>query len=215
MKTVPTVRLADTADAVVLPDLPEEVALTMADIAGAAREGLLAMSVAAGMAVMAAMFEAEITEVCGPKGKHDTKRAAVRHGTGRGSVTLRGRRVAVSRPRARTVDGHEVPLSSYEHFAAEDVLTQLVMARMLAGRDRRAHRRARERPGRAERRAGVQHAARPGDRVRARVRRPRRSRAQGRTRRVASLRRHLSVAVGFGETDFAGRKRLCTRSKRQ
>ena len=53
MKTVPTVRLADTTDAEVLPDLPEEIALAMSDIAGAAREGLLAMSVAAGMAVMA------------------------------------------------------------------------------------------------------------------------------------------------------------------
>ena len=73
MKTVPTVGLADTADAVVLPDLPEEIALAMTDIAGVAREGLLAMSVAAGMAVMAAMFEAEMTEACGPKGKHDAK----------------------------------------------------------------------------------------------------------------------------------------------
>ena len=35
MKTVPTVRLADTTDAVVLPDLPEEIQLAMADIAGA------------------------------------------------------------------------------------------------------------------------------------------------------------------------------------
>ena len=37
----------------------------MTDIAGAAREGLLAMSVAAGMAVMPAMFEAEIAEAAG------------------------------------------------------------------------------------------------------------------------------------------------------
>ena len=91
MKKVPTVRLADTADAVVLPDLPEEIALVLTDIAGAAREGLLAMSVAAGLAVMQAMFEAEIAEVAGPKGKHDLERAAVRHGSGRGSVTLGGR----------------------------------------------------------------------------------------------------------------------------
>jgi len=95
MKTVPVARLADTADAVVLPDLPEEIALAMADIAGAAREGLLALSVAAGMAVMQTMFEAEMTEACGPKGKHDPGRAAVRHGAGKGSVTLGGRRVAV------------------------------------------------------------------------------------------------------------------------
>jgi hypothetical protein len=36
------------------------------------------MSVAAGLAVMAAMFEAEISQACGPKGKHDAGRAAVR-----------------------------------------------------------------------------------------------------------------------------------------
>jgi putative transposase len=139
MKTVPTVRLVDTPDAAALPDLPEEIALALTDIVGAAREGLMAMSVAAGMAVMAAMFEAEIATVCGPKGKHDAGRAAVRHGTGKGSVTLGGRRVPVERPRARTVDGHEVPLASYEHFAADDLLSQVVMERMLAGVATRRH----------------------------------------------------------------------------
>ena len=38
MKTVPTVRLADTIDAAALPELPEEIALAMTDIADAARE---------------------------------------------------------------------------------------------------------------------------------------------------------------------------------
>ena len=144
MKTVPTVRLADTADAVALPDLPEEVRLAMTDIAGAAREGLLAMSVAAGMAVMQAMFEAEIVETCGPKGKHNRGRAAVRHGSGKGSVTLGGRRVAVARPRARTLDGREVPLANYAHFAADDLLTEVVVERMLAGVATRRHARTAE-----------------------------------------------------------------------
>ncbi len=139
MKTVPTVRLADTADAVMLPDLPEEIALTMCDIAGAAREGLLAMSVAAGLAVMQAMFEAEIAAIAGPKGKHDPQRVAVRHGCEKGSVTLGGRRIPVGRPRARTADGHEVPLASYTHFAADDLLTQVVMERMAAGVATRRH----------------------------------------------------------------------------
>ena len=144
MKTVPTVRLADTPDAAALPDLPEEIALAMTDIADAAREGLIAMSVAAGMAVMAAIFEAEITEIAGPKGKHNPDRAAVRHGTEKGSVTLGGRRVPVARPRARTVDGHEVPLASYAHFAADDLLTQVVMERMAAGVATRRHARTAE-----------------------------------------------------------------------
>jgi transposase-like protein len=149
MKTVPTIRLADSTDAVVLPDLPEEIVLAMADIAGAAREGLMAMSVAAGMAVMAAMFEAEITEACGPNGKHNPERVAVRHGTEKGSVTLGGRRISVTRPRARTTDGHEIPLNSYLHFAAEDLLSQVVMERMLAGVATRRHARTAEPIGEA------------------------------------------------------------------
>ena len=104
MKTLPTVRLADASNAAGLPDLPEEIQLAMTDIAGAAREGLLAMSVAAGMAVMQAMFEAEIAEVAGPKGKHDRNRTAVRHGSGRGSVTL-GRASGAGDPAADTHPG--------------------------------------------------------------------------------------------------------------
>jgi len=97
------------------------------------------MSVAAGMAVMQAMFDAEIAAACGPRGKHDPDRAAVRHGAGRGSVVVGGRRVPVARPRARTTDGGEVPLVSYRLFAAEDQLTAVVMERMLAGLATRGH----------------------------------------------------------------------------
>jgi putative transposase len=85
------------------------------------------------------MFDAEITAACGPKGKHDADRGAVRHGSENGSVVLGGRRVPVRRPRARTADGHEVPLATYRTFAAEDQLTQVVMERMLAGLATRRH----------------------------------------------------------------------------
>jgi transposase-like protein len=122
-----------------LPDLSDEVRLALAGIADLAREGLLAMSVAAGMAVMATMFDAEITAACGPKGKHDPDRTASRHGGGRGSVVLGGRRIPVTRPRARTSDGNEVSLVTYDLFAAEDQLTAVVMERMLAGLATRRH----------------------------------------------------------------------------
>jgi len=130
-------------------ELPEEIGLALADIAGVAREGLLAMSVAAGMAVMQTIFDAEITAVTGLKGKHNPERAAVRHGTGKGSVTLGGRRVEVTRPRARTLDGHEVPLQAYSQFAADDLLGRVVLERMLAGVATRRHARIGEPVGKA------------------------------------------------------------------
>ena len=145
MKTVPrNVQIVTQDQAVEAAGLTPELHLALADITNTAREGLLAMSVATGLAVMQAMFEAEITGAAGDKGKHNPDRTAVRHGSGRGSVVLGGRRVQVSRPRARTVDEHEVPLESYAHFAADDLLSKVVMERMLAGVATRRHARIAE-----------------------------------------------------------------------
>ena len=44
----------------------------------------------------AALMAADLSAVCGPRGKHNPDRAGVRHGTERGSVTLGGRRVPVA-----------------------------------------------------------------------------------------------------------------------
>ena len=116
------------------PVLPEAVSIAMAELAGDVQEGLLAMAVGTGLQVMAAMMNADVEAVCGPKGKHDPGRGAVRHGTGDGSVTLGGRRVPVTRPRVRAVDGTgELPVASYELFSRTEVLGRMAMERMLAG----------------------------------------------------------------------------------
>ena len=73
-------------------------------------------------------------EVCGAKGKHDPERVAYRHGGEEGEVTLGSRRVGVRRRRMRAKDeGGEVPVEIYEHFASRDVLSAVVLERMLAG----------------------------------------------------------------------------------
>jgi putative transposase len=79
-------------------------------------------------------MEADVTALAGPKGKHDPARSAVRHGHERGSVTLGGRRVPVSRPRVRAADGTgELPVPSYEMFTGTELLGAMAMERMLAG----------------------------------------------------------------------------------
>lgn len=114
--------------------VPERVSVAMAEIAGSMREGLLALAVGTGLQVMQALMEADVTALAGPKGRHDPDRSAVRHGHERGSVTLGGRRVPVTRPRVRTADGSgELPVPSYELFTGTEILGAMAMERMLAG----------------------------------------------------------------------------------
>ena len=121
-----------TADRAEL-QLPERVSVALAELAGAAREGLLALAVGTGLQVLQAMLAEDVARLVGPKGRHNPDRTAVRHGSEPGQVTLGGRRVRVRRPRVRTADGTgELPVPAYQAFTATELLDRLAVERMLA-----------------------------------------------------------------------------------
>ena len=114
--------------------VPEQVVVSMAEIAESAREGLLALAVGTGLQVMTAMFAEDAERLCGPDGKHNPARAGYRHGSEDGSVTLGGRRLPVTRPRVRAADGSgELHLPSYDLFSSTEILGRLALEKMLAG----------------------------------------------------------------------------------
>jgi transposase-like protein len=116
------------------PVVPERVSVVLGELAGELREGLLALAVGTGLQVMTALMEADVTAACGPKGRHNPQRTAVRHGHGGGSVTLGGRRIPVARPRMRASDGSgEQAVASYELFSDTEILGRMALERMLAG----------------------------------------------------------------------------------
>jgi putative transposase len=92
MKKVSGPQVVSTAEAVESP-LPAEIQEALGELVGAAREGLLALSVGVGLRVVHELMEAEVDEVVGPRGKWNPDRTATRHGHEDGSMTLGGRRV--------------------------------------------------------------------------------------------------------------------------
>ena len=140
-KKVPVVKITASSLATGFAGLPFEATVAMADVAGAMREGLLAFSAAAGLVVMQQMLTAELTGIVGEK--HAKLAADVRvgnwHGSTNGAVVLGGRKVTVERPRGRYVDGGEVDLATWDTFASDDLLRQVVVERMLAGVATRRH----------------------------------------------------------------------------
>jgi hypothetical protein len=81
-QTVPVAQA--TSDESVLPECVQEA---LGQLVGAAREGLLALSVEVGLGVLRELLEEEVDELVGPKGKWNPDRTAVRHGHENGEVT--------------------------------------------------------------------------------------------------------------------------------
>lgn len=138
-KKLPVVTVAERDEAARLADLPAEATVALQDLAGAIKDGLMAFCCSAGLAVVAELMEAEITETVGLKGHHDPERVATRNGSAPGSVVLGGRTVPLRRPRATKTEGGEVHLDSYAAFNDRDLLSQLAVERMLAGVATRRH----------------------------------------------------------------------------
>ena len=136
-KKVPVVRVASHD---VAAQLPQTAEIALAGIAETMREGLLAFTTAAGLAVFRALLDDELTALVGPKHARQPDRVGNWHGTTPGQVVLGGRKVTVERPRGRFVDGGgEIGSATWDAFAADDLLAQVVVERMLAGVATRRH----------------------------------------------------------------------------
>jgi len=140
MKKVPVVKITTPDAAVELAGLPVEATVAIGDVSAALRDGLLAFATSAGLVVMRQMLDAELASIVGPKhAKIGAARVGNWHGTTTGEVVLGARKISVTRPRGRYSDGGEVELDTWEAFASEDLLRQVVVERMLAGVATRRH----------------------------------------------------------------------------
>lgn len=114
-------------------ELPDQVEVSLAELAGKVKQGLLAFSVGVGLEVLRTILEEDRTAIVGESGKHNLERAAYRHGSDPSSLTLGGRKVVVDRPRARSLSGEEIALPTWEAFKGDELLSEMAFERMVAG----------------------------------------------------------------------------------
>jgi len=103
------------------------------DILASSRGCLLNLSVRIGLRILGAMLEEDRVRLCGPKRYPDPNRSATRYGADDGQVVLGGRRVAIRKPRVRSVEGKEIPLPTYRQFSQEDPLEARALEQMILG----------------------------------------------------------------------------------
>jgi hypothetical protein len=91
---------------------------------GVVREALYDTVIGAGLACVDEALEAERVALCGERYEHLADRQALRAGHVASSLVLGGRRVAVQRPRARSIAGRELKLPSWREWSARDPLDE-------------------------------------------------------------------------------------------
>src|SRR5665213_3837018 len=86
---------------------------------------------AAGIEALGTMMEADVEAACGARHARTPARRAHRWGRTQGWMGFHGGKIAVERPRARGMDGHEVAITSWETAMGEDWLGRWAMNQML------------------------------------------------------------------------------------
>ncbi len=117
----------------VVPTAQVQLSLSMDGVLRDVQHAFYGLCVNAGKQVLAAMMEADRVALCGAKGVPDPSRRATRGGHTRGAVVLGGQRIAIKRPRARSLEGGELQLASYEWAAEREPLDAATMHAIAAG----------------------------------------------------------------------------------
>src|SRR6202162_1011306 len=111
---------------------------------GLVREALYDTVIGAGLACVDEALEAERVALCGERYEHLADRQALRAGHVASSLVLGGRRVAMQRPRARSVEGRELRLPSWREWSARDPLDERALEQMVLGVSTRRYARSLE-----------------------------------------------------------------------
>jgi hypothetical protein len=100
---------------------------------GLAREALWDSVILSGFGFVQDELEAERTALCGERYAHQEHRQAVRAGHVPSSLLLGGRRVEIPRPRARSTDGRELSLPSWQAWSSRDPLDERAFEQRVLG----------------------------------------------------------------------------------
>jgi hypothetical protein len=116
-----------------VPAAQVQLSLNVQGVLRDVQQAFYGLRVNAGKQVLAAMMEADRVALCGANNVPDASRKAVRGGTTRSSVVLGGQRIAIAKPRARSLQRGELALPTFAWAADTDPLDMATLASLAAG----------------------------------------------------------------------------------
>lgn len=119
-----------------------ELPLSVAEIIEGVSHEAEQLAGEAGLLIMHAVMDAEVGSLAGRKGKHDPDRTATRWTSQPGYVVLAGKKVSITKPRVRTMEGCEVNLRSYQQFQSAPRRQASIYKKLVNGISTRKYERA-------------------------------------------------------------------------
>ena len=111
----------------------QDIKISMDDVLAMTAEMLQAKVRASATEYVIQLMNEEVEEVCGNLFSHKSKtKLAHRGGSEKGSVSINGNRVSITKPRIRK-DNKEYPLKTYQALHSTENLSSLIYAMMLDG----------------------------------------------------------------------------------
>src|SRR5712691_4228648 len=99
-----------------------QVPLPLLAVLADAKTAFFGLCLTAGQQVFQTLMEEDRAQLCGPKNVPNPDRHAYRGGSAPSEVVLGGRRIVITRLRARSVTGEELTLPSFAYASARDPL---------------------------------------------------------------------------------------------
>ena len=110
-----------------------QMMLPLGEMLGWLRKGVGELIRQAGLQLMELLMQEEVRELVGERSQQLPERTAQRWGSERGYCVVMGQKVAVRRPRVRSLEDKEVRLGSYELFHRGEPLTETVWEKLMLG----------------------------------------------------------------------------------
>jgi transposase-like protein len=120
-------------DLVVVNRATVQIPLPLLSVLEDAESAFFGLCIETGKQVLGAMMEQDRIALCGPAGKHDPARQALRAGSTESAIVLGGRRIGMRRPRARSPERGELRLPSFEAAAQADPLDRHTLEAIACG----------------------------------------------------------------------------------
>ena len=116
------------------PGRQVQLPLDRDELLGLMQDALESLAIELGLMVAAGLLEDEVTRLCGRRYEHQPDRTHTRYGHQRGTATLAGQKIAITRPRVRRADGSgEVALETHARLQSPDAMPRAVFRRMVRG----------------------------------------------------------------------------------